>query len=199
MGYYLIAVTVLIMKFIFRPDVEPLKKISIEMLEKNPLPPMTMSQKTYGIFLCIFIFVMLVPSLLPNLPILNFLNANSLIMPMVLVTILVLLSFEDGPVLKLNEVMGKDFAWPTYLLCTSAILLGSVLTNEATGITAFLNTVLSPVFAGISGGMFTIVLLLFAIVLTNICNSLVIGMILQPVVLTYCVNTGVNPAQLSHC
>lgn len=195
-GLLLIVVTVLIMKFIFRPDVEPLKKISIEMLEKNPLPPMTMSQKTYGIFLCIFIFVMLVPSLLPNLPILNFLNANSLIMPMVLVTILVLLSFEDGPVLKLNEVMGKDFAWPTYLLCTSAILLGSVLTNEATGITAFLNTVLSPVFAGISGGMFTIVLLLFAIVLTNICNSLVIGMILQPVVLTYCVNTGVNPAPI---
>lgn len=196
MGLLLIVVTVLIMKFIFRPDVTPLKKISIEMIEKDPLPPMSTSQKVYGIFLCIFIFIMLVPSLLPNLPILSFLNQNSLIMPMVLATILVLLNFEDGPVLKLNEVMGKDFAWPTYLLCTSAILLGSVLTNEATGITAFLNTVLSPVFSGISGGMFTIVLLLFAIVLTNICNSLVIGMILQPVVLTYCVNTGVNPAPI---
>ncbi|MFQ6860276.1 MAG: SLC13 family permease [Beduini sp.] len=196
LGLLLIVATVLIIKFIFRPDVSPLKKISIEMLEKNPLPPMSMAQKVYGIFLCVFIFIMLVPSLLPNVPILSFLNKNSLVMPLVLTCILTLLEFDDGPVLKLNEVMGKDFAWATFFLCTSAILLGSVLTNEATGITAFLNAVLSPIFSGMSGMMFTIVLLLMAIILTNICNSLVIGMILQPVALTYCVNAGVNPAPI---
>lgn len=196
LGLLLIVATVLIIKFIFRPDVSPLKKISIEMLEKNPLPPMSMSQKVYGIFLCVFIFIMLVPSLLPNVPILSFLNKNSLVMPLVLTCLLTLLEFDDGPVLKLNEVMGKDFAWATFFLCTSAILLGSVLTNEATGITAFLNAVLSPIFAGMSGMMFTIVLLLMAIILTNICNSLVIGMILQPVALTYCVSAGINPAPI---
>lgn len=196
LGLLLIVATVLIIKFVFRPDVSPLKKISIEMLEKNPLPPMSMAQKVYGIFLCVFIFIMLVPSLLPNVPILSFLNKNSLVMPLVLTCILTLLEFDDGPVLKLNEVMGKDFAWATFFLCTSAILLGSVLTNEATGITAFLNAVLSPIFSGMSGMMFTIVLLLMAIILTNICNSLVIGMILQPVALTYCVNAGVNPAPI---
>ena len=196
LGLLLIVATVLIIKFIFRPDVSPLKKISIEMLEKNPLPPMSMAQKVYGIFLCVFIFIMLVPSLLPNVPILSFLNKNSLVMPLVLTCILTLLEFDDGPVLKLNEVMGKDFAWATFFLCTSAILLGSVLTNEATGITAFLNAVLSPIFAGMSGMMFTIVLLLMAIILTNICNSLVIGMILQPVALTYCVSAGINPAPI---
>ncbi len=196
MGLLLLIATILVMKLVFKPDVTPLENITIEMLERNPLPSMNKAQKTYGVFLIIFIFCMLVPSLLPTLPVLSFLNTNSYVIPTLLTTLLCLISFEDGPILKINEVMGKDFAWPTFLLCTSAILIGGVLTNEVTGITPFLNTVLSPIFSGMSGFVFTIALLLVAIVLTNICNSLVIGMILQPVVLTYCVSANVNPAPI---
>ena len=196
LGLILIISVVFIMKYIFRPDVEPIKQISIDMLRKNPLPPMSKAQKVYGIFLGIFIFCMLVPSLLPNAPILGFINQNSLAVPIVLVAILVLIQFEDGSVLRFSAVMGKDFAWPTYFLCTSAILIGGVVTNESTGVTAFLNTILSPIFSQMSGSMFAIVLLISVVVLTNVCNSLVIGMILQPVVLTYCATAGVNPAPL---
>ncbi|MDA3730695.1 citrate transporter [Niameybacter massiliensis] len=196
LGLVLVVTFVGIMKFIFRPDVTPMKKMSIEMLERNPLPAMSKAQKTYGIFLCIFIFCMLIPSLLPNVPVLSFINKNSLLVPIVLVCILSLIQFEDGPVLRFGPVMGQDFAWPTFFLCTSAILIGGVLTNEATGVTPFLNTILSPIFNGMSGTVFTVVLLVLVVVLTNICNSLVIGMIMQPVVLTYCVAAGVSPAPI---
>ena len=196
MGLLLIASVVLVMRFVFRPDVEPLKDVTIEMLEKNPLPPMNKAQKIYGVSLVVFIFCMLVPSLLPTVPVLSFLYQNSLLVPVALTVILCLLRGEDGPVLEMQSVMGKDFAWPTFWLCTAAIYLGGVLTNEATGITPFLNTVLSPIFTGMSGAVFTVVLLLVTVVLTNICNSLVIGMIMQPVVLTYCVSAGVNPAPI---
>ena len=173
-----------------------MKNMTIEMLEKNPLPPMSNSQKFYGIFLCLFVFIMLVPSLLPDLPVLSFLNTNSIAMVMVLVAVVSLVQFDDGPVLRFGQVMGKDFAWPTFFLCTSAILLGSVLTSEKTGITPFLNTVLTPIFSGMSGFMFTVFLMLIATLLTNISNSLVIGMILQPVALTYCATAGVHPAPI---
>ena len=196
MGLLLIASVVLVMRFVFRPDVEPLKDVTIEMLEKNPLPPMNKAQKIYGVSLVVFIFCMLVPSLLPTVPVLSFLYQNSLLVPVALTVILCLLRGEDGTVLDMQSVMGKDFAWPTFWLCTAAIYLGGVLTNEATGITPFLNTVLSPIFTGMSGAVFTVVLLLVTVVLTNICNSLVIGMIMQPVVLTYCVSAGVNPAPI---
>lgn len=196
MGLLLIASVVLVMRFVFRPDVEPLKDVTIEMLEKNPLPPMNKAQKIYGVSLIVFIFCMLVPSLLPTVPVLSFLYQNSLLVPVALTVVLCLLRGEDGPVLDMQSVMGKDFAWPTFWLCTAAIYLGGVLTNEATGITPFLNTVLSPIFTGMSGAVFTIALLLVTVVLTNICNSLVIGMIMQPVVLTYCVSAGVNPAPI---
>lgn len=197
LGLVLIAAVVLVMKFVFKPDVTPLKQVTIEMLERNPLPPMNKSQKTYGVFLGIFVFVMLVPSLLPNLPVLSFLNANSLVLATVLVTALALINFdEEGPVLRFGPVMGQHFSWPTYFLCVSAILIGAVLTAESTGITPFLNTILAPIFNGMSGFTFTVVLLLVCIVLTNISNSLVIGMILQPVVLTYCATANVNPAPI---
>jgi sodium-dependent dicarboxylate transporter 2/3/5 len=184
------------MKFVFKPDVSPLKNITIEMIEKNPLPPMNKAQKTYGVFLVIFVAMMLLPSLIPQVPLFAFLNANSLILPGVLVMILCLISFEDGPVLKMGEVMGKDFAWPTYWLCVAAIYIGGVLTDASTGIVGFLNVMLAPIFNGMSGTVFTIVLLIVTVVLTNISNSLVIGMILQPVILTYCATANVNPAPI---
>lgn len=197
MGILLLLVVVAVMKFIFRPDVSPLKNITIEMLNRNPLPPMTLAQKIYGYSLAVFIFIMLMPTLLPNLPVLSFLNKNSFAISVGIVCAMVLLRDADGsPVLRFGSTMGQHFAWPTYFLCTAAILIGGVLTNEATGITAFLNTVLGPMFNGMSGLVFTFALLLIATILTNICNSLVIGMILQPVVLTFCAASGVNPAPI---
>ena len=196
LGAILVVAVILVMKFVFKPDVAPLKNVTIEMLDRNPLPPMNKAQKLYGIFLGIFIFLMLVPSLLPTLPVLSFLNANSLIVPTVLVIILGLICFEDGPVLKIGEVMGRDFAWPTYWIVLAALGVGGALTNGSTGIIGFLNVVLGPIFSGMSGTVFTIVVVLVATVLTNICNSFVIGLILQPVVLAYCATAGMNPAPI---
>lgn len=197
MGILLLAAEVAVMKFVFRPDVSPLKSITIEMLERNPLPPMNRGQRIYGITLAVFIFVMLVPTLLPTLPVLSFLNTNSIAIAVALVFAMCLIKDDEGsPLLRMGPTMGQHFAWPTFFLVTAAILLGGVLTNESTGITAFLNVVLGPIFSGMSGSVFTLVLLLISVVLTNICNSLVIGMILQPVVLTYCAAAAVNPAPI---
>ena len=62
--------------------------------------------------------------------------------------------------------------------------------------TAFLNAILSPIFTGMSPLVFGAMLLIIGCVLTNVCNSLVIGMILQPVVATYCLQAGINSAPL---
>ena len=194
-GAVLVAIVIALMKFVWKPDVSPLKNVTVEMINKNPLPPMNKAQKCYLYFLGIFIAVMLVPSLLPNLPVLSFLNQNSLLIGTVLVTILCVLKFDDGPVLKIGPTMG-EFAWPTYFLCVAAIYIGNVLTNEATGITVFLNTILGPIFNGMSATTFTIAIILVCVVLTNISNSLVIGMILQPVILTFCNAQSINPAPI---
>ena len=195
MGAVEVALVIAIMKFVWKPDVSPLKNVTVEMINKNPLPPMNKAQKFYTYFLGIFIFIMLVPSLLPNVPVLSWFNQNSLLLGTLLVTILCVLKFDDGPVLRIGPAMG-ELSWPTYFLCVSAIYLGNVLTNEATGITILLNTLLGPIFKGMTTTVFTIVVILVCVVLTNISNSLVIGMIMQPVILTFCNTAGINPAPI---
>lgn len=75
-------------------------------------------------------------------------------------------------------------------------MLGNALTNEKTGIGACLNFYLTPLFANLSPLIFNICILGSAVILTNLCNSLVIGMLLQPVVLAYCQTTGADAAPI---
>ncbi|MCH4207336.1 MAG: hypothetical protein LKF79_03565 [Solobacterium sp.] len=197
LALFMLIVLVLFTKFVLRPDVTPLKHVDVEQFKKNPLPPMNIRQKIIGISFILFIFVMLVPTLVPDLPGMSFLSSNALGMAFTFVAVLAAIPLKDGkPVLEFPAVMATDFAWPTYFIITAAILLGNVLTNESTGVTVFLNNILSPIFTGMSPLVFTIVLLLIAVVLTNLCNSLVIGMILQPVVLMYCTSAGVDAAPI---
>ena len=43
---------------------------------------------------------------------------------------------------------------------------------------------------------FCLMLMVITVILTNLCNSLVIGMLLQPVIATFCLTSGMNPAPL---
>ena len=52
------------------------------------------------------------------------------------------------PLMDFSSTM-KRFSWSTYFLIASAILLGNALTNESTGVSAFLNTVLMPVLQNV--------------------------------------------------
>ena len=71
-----------------------------------------------------------------------------------------------------------------------------MLTNEKTGLSAFLSANLGPIFSGMDLIVFAIVLLIVLMLLSNVCNSLVVGMILQPIILLYCQTNGVEAAAL---
>ena len=196
LGLIMVAAAVLFCKFVFRADVSKLKSLTVADLNKNPLPPMTIRQKVLGISFVVYVLAMLLPSWLPNAPVLSFLGANSLGLAVLFVGILSGLMITGEPVMKLGAVLEKHVAWPSFFLCTAAILIGSVLTSENTGISAFLNVILTPIFSGMNTVTFIIVLMALMMVLTNLCNSLVIGMIMQPVILSFCTTNGVNAAPI---
>ena len=94
--------------------------------------------------------------------------------------------------MDIPKVISNNVSWGSYFIIVAAVLLGSVLTNPSTGVSAFLAYILSPIFQGMSPAVFIILILALGGVLTNICNSLVIGMILQPIIMTYCIQTGAD-------
>lgn len=195
LGLIELAAAILITKFVLRPNVDKLKDLTLEKLESSALPPMNLRQKLiFGTFV-LYVVVMLVPSLLPGIPLMQFLNANSLGFAALYVGIMGAIVLSDGrPAINFIPSMQTDFAWSSFFICTTAILLGGVLTNEATGVAALLGKLLAPIFNGMSPIVFTIAMLMVAFVLTNICNSLVIGMLLQPVIFTYATAAGINAA-----
>lgn len=60
-----IVLIILFCKFILRPDTSRLKSITPELLDRNPLPPMTFRQKFIGISFAVFICILLIPSVAP--------------------------------------------------------------------------------------------------------------------------------------
>lgn len=195
-GLIMISGNILLAKFVFKPDVSKLKNYDVETLNRNPLPPMDARQKIIGAGFVLLILAMLLPSLLPFLPGMAFLSQNSIGFALLTVSILAAIRIGGKSVLEVPQVMATNFNWGAYFIIVAAILLGSVLTSDSTGVSAFLGVMLSPIFQGMSPIVFTVLLMVFAVFLTNLCNSLVIGMILQPVIVTYCTQTGSNPAPM---
>lgn len=197
-GFIAIFVIVLFCKYVLRPDVSKLKNLDVEMLKRNPLPPLNNNQKFLGISFVVYILLMLLPSMFPKLAVMQFLSQNTYGIALGYAAVLASVSLDKNtpePIMPFGKTM-NSFSWGTFFLCTSAILLGSVLTTESTGISAFLNVVLGPIFTNMSVMTFCISLLVIALVLTNLCNSLVIGMLLQPIVASFCLSTGINSAPI---
>ena len=196
LGLIVMTAAVLFCKFVFRPDASKMKSITVADLSKNALEPLTLRQKILAYSFVVLILCMLLPCWFPNAPVLGFLGANSMGLAGLFVALMCALRIKGKPVLDFLPVMEKQVAWPSYFIIVAAILISSVLTDASTGITAFLNYILSPVFSGMSTVTFTIVLMVIMMVLTNLCNSFVIGVVLQPVMLSFCVTNGINAAPI---
>lgn len=196
LGLIIFIVSILVCKYILRPNVEPLKALKIQSLQKEKLPPMTKQQKIITIAFFLLIFFMLFPALLSFIPLMKFLSGNSPAVPLLIVAILSALTVDGIPVFEFKKVMAKQFSWGTYFLTCTAIFFGIVLTNDSVGLVSFLTTALGPILSKTTPVTFIIAVLLISILLTNFSNSMVIGLILIPVVSLYAQELGLAPAPI---
>lgn len=194
LGFVLLAVFILVCKFIFRVDVTPLEGFKIEKLDVNPLPKMSLHQKVISISFFLLIVLMLLPSMFSNVAFLSVISSNSIALPMFIVTVLCAIRIDGEPGFAFKEIIATKFNWSIYFLSCVALLYGTALTSEAVGTEAFLDVVLTPAMSGVSSTLFLVLLLVIAGLLTNVINNSVIQLLFLPVILTYTVaNAAVNP------
>ena len=118
-----IVLIILFCKFILRPDTSRLKSITPELLDRNPLPPMTFPAEIYRNFLCC---VYLHPAdsqrgLRP--PALGaYVKANTYGISLGYTFLLCAIRIDKKPLLNFPQTM-RRFSWGTYFLIASAILL----------------------------------------------------------------------------
>lgn len=191
-----ILVIIALMKFVFKPDISKLKDIHVDMFNKTPLPKFNAKQKVLVGSLMIFILWMLVPSLLPLGPLRTLLSNTQNAAPLVCITLCCILKINGESVINFPKITAKYMVWPIFLMVASSSSILNALTDESTGVTEFLQEILMPIFEGRSVLVFTILIMLICIVLTNLCNNIVVGMLFIPIVNLFAVQNNVSPIPL---
>ncbi len=170
-----------LMKFVFRVDVSPLKKLDVNILNKNPLPPMDWKQKGILYLFGFYAFYMLAPSFLPQgTAIASFIQQNLLGGIVLTVFLLGFIKYKEEPIADITTT-SSAFPWSVFLLIASAFLFGNAVNAPKTNISLFLEYALGSYFDGFGFTMLCIASIIVGIVVTNFFNSVVAGLIFAPV------------------
>lgn len=183
----MLAVFMLLVKFIFKPDLRGFQKINVEQFKKNPLPPMNLQQKLFFISIFAYIIFLLAPSILPRTWfITEMLSRMGVLGITFLFVILLMLIHVDGkPVLPFGTVAAKSISWDVYFLVVAALYGANAVSNDITGIKAWLLQVLEPLLGNKPDVIFIALLLFFIATVTNIANNAGMVVILIPIVLAF--------------
>lgn len=195
MTVMIMAIYLLIMKFIIRVDISKLKAIDPAMIEQQmQLPPMNKQQKIYLYMIPCYLVAMLLPNFIKGNPVSDFLLSIGALGITAFAVLLFLIIRVDGkPLLNFKEMAYKQMNWGIFFMIAAAVYGANTLSNASTGITAFLIKWLNPILGGQSEMGFIAIMFTVALIITNFANNAAMAVVLMPVVLAFSGQLGINP------
>lgn len=186
-GIILIVILILIFKFIYRPDdadtIKPDKAMSL----RGTVPAEDFKEKVILGVMLLTVLLWVAPSLVKGVwpQFYETVNGWSTAMPPLLGCILLFVIRVDGEsIMNFRETASKGVLWGSVLMTAAATQLGSCLTNEDVGISAWLTGALEP----LTGNLPVIGLILFfmtwAVVETNFSSNIVTTTVVSAVALS---------------
>lgn len=188
-----------LIKFVFRPDMSKIAHISTEQFEKEKLAPMDLRQKI--LFACLFgyLILILLPSILPKtigiVALINQIGPWGVVLAFIVG--LTFFKIDNKPIIDFREIASRYIIWDVYFLVAMAMVISGALTEDATGIKPFLTEILNPLLGGQSPLAFTSILVIFSMLITNVANNAVMGVLLMPIVYTFSLQNGANPMAIA--
>ena len=177
-------------KFVYR--IKP-PEINLDSLKKPE--PLTSYQKITLTVLSLFIVGLVLAGVLPDNWMLTIaLNALSVKgLAALIIAVLILLNFAQGR--SFNDYM-KSANWEILVVMALITILSNSLSDETTGILATVTSILEPVFSGKGMIAFLILITLIPLIITNVLNSLVVGILFIPISYNFAVQMGFDPTVL---
>ncbi|MDO5537708.1 MAG: SLC13 family permease, partial [Desulfovibrionaceae bacterium] len=182
-------------RYVFRPDMEKLRSLDASTLDREGSLNLNGVQKVILCFLFLLVLLLLAPSFLPSDFILSrFLTAiGNTGVVMLLVAVMAMLRVDGRPLLNFKVMVDSGVTWGIVLLLAFVQPLTIGMSSPESGITDFLMGLIMPMFGESSEIVFALVLGLGAVVLTQIMNNGAVGVVLMPVVFSFCQATGMAP------
>ncbi len=194
-----IILLLLMMKFVYRIDVSPLKNLDAASINEEPLPPMNLQQKLVLFDFLLYAAWLLVPAIIgKGNPVGAFLARNTLTGSILVVLILAVAMSKGKPVIDIMK-SNKLYAWRVFLLIAVAFLLGGIMTGKGTNVALVMEYGLRDLLGGMNYTAICICVILIGIIFTNFCNSVVLGLVLSPVLLAVAASFGVDSGPMMAC
>jgi len=197
-----LAVTMLLLRFVFRMDISRFQSLEASELQKNDAPISTSEKVNVAVFLGV-VLLWVAPGLLQNvaLGLYKAVNSWGTVTPALIGIIALCLIHVDGePLMNINEAATKGVAWGAVWLTASTMLLLSLIGNADLGIIDAATVALSSSISGIAGIGFVLFGMLLVVIMSNFCSnnvSLALAYTLTvPLILAGTVS-GVNPLVLT--
>lgn len=194
---------IVIMKYLFKPDLDKIKNIDTSFLTKDIQPMQAEEKYTLSIFIAVVLMWMLpgiVIQLDPGNTVATYWNKlGSAIPPLLGAVILCLVSIKGKPVMNMGESM-KAAPWGAVIMVAGTMILGNALTHKNIGLAKWMVKGLTPLVNNISPIVAVLIVAMFVVIMTNFASNTV------TVTLTYSFALpliysgaipGVNPAALT--
>lgn len=188
-GFFLV-----LMRFLFRVDVTPLKEYRAELIGGRQT--ITKDQKLAIGFFLIYMVFMVLSSLTILEPLTSYLAKLGMfgIISIVICVMMLVHNSEGKPILNYYSACGK-IGWDPVLMVAFIMVISAFMNIEETGVSQTLATLLTP-FTQLNPIVFVILALLFAVLLTNVMTNLIVVVIVMPVLYNYSLIAGLNPTML---
>ncbi|WP_434310064.1 SLC13 family permease [Hominifimenecus sp. rT4P-3] len=174
-GIVMFLVMLLMFKLVYRADLKEIEGVDASELKKA-LPPVEMGEKISIAVTCLVVFLWLAPDILKSIApaaASAISDLGTAFPPMLGASLLAIFTYKGKPLLNFNEGMQKGVPWGSVIMCTATNVLGSALTNEEVGLSAFLTEKLSPVASGLAPVLIIAFFLLWAMIQTNLSSNIV--------------------------
>ena len=168
-------------------------QVDTEKIEKAK--PLNRYQIIVLVCLAVFLVGLVVASIVPKSVwisgVLNQLGVKGF--ATLIIAVLIMLNFADGK--RFGDYM-KGANWELIFVMALICVMSSSLTAEGTGIMPFVSGVFAPIMTGHGTLVFLILITLIPLILTNVLNNLVIGMLFVPIGTTFAMQMGMNTDML---
>ena len=187
MSLMLLAFFLVFVRFVYRPDVEGIKKVTVAELTKEKLEPMNLQQWAFMLMLVAYVVLLLLPNFLPKtIPFVAFINNIGILgITIFFIVILMVIPYKGQPMLDFKAVAKKSFSWDIFMLVAAAMYVCNAMSSNVTGVKPFLVQLLSPLLADKPVILFVFLILAFAIITTNFANNAGMAVVLLPVILSF--------------
>ena len=171
--------------FIRKIDFSNIKNVNLKTIAINK--KMNKREKIIITIFFIMIALWIVPemfiSIFPSFA--KFIKANGLAFaPLFATIILLILKIDNKPLLNISDAISKGVHWPSLLLVSATLLLGSTISNQDIGVVKIIQDNVTPIIKNASPMLIVLIFTLIAGLFTNFTSNLVTVSFVSTILMT---------------